>query len=98
VNGLRAIGIDYDIQAIDITDPNPVSLLLLCVHLYNHLPHYLPKTTVNFEGSLHAPVIRHVSDSLIIQDHAFKRYLLWVGFYLYNLLCVLCFSMKRSVV
>ena len=60
VNAMRAIGIDYDIQAIDITDPNPISLLLLCVHIYQNLPHYLPKTTVEFLGGLHATVQRQV--------------------------------------
>ena len=60
VNAMRAIGIDYDIQAIDITDPNPISLLLMCVHLYQNLPHYLPKTTVEFVGGLHATVQRQV--------------------------------------
>ena len=43
VSMLRAVGIDYDIQAIDITDPNPVAMLLLCTHLYQVLPPYLPK-------------------------------------------------------
>ena len=60
VSALRVLGIDYDIQAIDITDPNPISLLLLCAHLYNHLPHYLPKSTVDFIGGLHTMVLRQV--------------------------------------
>ena len=61
VNAFRYIGLDYDIQAIDITDPNPISLLLLCVHLYQRLPQYTPRTTVEFIGSLHACVARQVS-------------------------------------
>ncbi|XP_048239518.1 cilia and flagella-associated protein 47-like isoform X3 [Haliotis rufescens] len=60
VNAMRYAGIDYDIQAIDITDPNPISLMLLSVHLYQHLPQYLPKSTVDFTGSLHATVARQV--------------------------------------
>ncbi|XP_033635373.1 cilia- and flagella-associated protein 47-like isoform X1 [Asterias rubens] len=60
VNAFRYIGLDYDIQAIDITDPNPISLLLLCVHLYQRLPQYTPRTTVEFIGSLHACVARQV--------------------------------------
>ncbi|XP_033113331.1 cilia- and flagella-associated protein 47-like isoform X2 [Anneissia japonica] len=60
VNALKSIGVDYDIQAIDITDPNPISLLLLCIHLYQRLPQYVPKSSVDFLGSLHATVTRQV--------------------------------------
>ncbi|XP_071954714.1 cilia- and flagella-associated protein 47-like isoform X2 [Antedon mediterranea] len=60
VNAFKSIGLDYDIQAIDITDPNPISLMLLCVHLYQRLPQYLPKSSVDFLGSLHATVTRQV--------------------------------------
>ncbi|XP_078698604.1 cilia- and flagella-associated protein 47-like isoform X8 [Branchiostoma floridae x Branchiostoma belcheri] len=59
-SAFKTIGLDYDIQAIDITDPNPVAMLLLCVHLYQRLPHYLPKATVEFVGSLHATVQKEV--------------------------------------
>ena len=61
VNALRFIGVDYDIQAIDITDPNPISLMLLVMHLYHSLPQYIPKSTVEFVGPLHALVLRQVS-------------------------------------
>jgi hypothetical protein len=58
---MRYAGIDYDIQAIDITDPNPIALLLLCTHLYQRLPQYLPKATVEFSGPLHHTVSRQVT-------------------------------------
>ena len=57
---MRYIGLDYDIQAIDITDPNPVSLLMLSVYLYQKLPLYLPKSTLTFTGALHQSVQRQV--------------------------------------
>ncbi|KAI0223616.1 Cilia- and flagella-associated protein 47 [Lamellibrachia satsuma] len=60
INALRFLRMDYDIQAIDITDPNPVTLLLLCLHLYNHLPNYIAKSTVEFSGALHSSVQRQV--------------------------------------
>lgn len=66
VNAMRSIGIDYDIQAIDITDPNPISLMLLCVHLYSTLPQYLPKNHVEFIGALHATSFRQVWMSLTL--------------------------------
>ncbi|XP_053397416.1 cilia- and flagella-associated protein 47-like isoform X4 [Mercenaria mercenaria] len=59
-NAMRYAGIDYDIQAIDITDPNPIALLLLCANLYQRLPQYLPKATVEFSGPLHNTVSRQV--------------------------------------
>ena len=68
VNAMRYAGIDYDIQAIDITDPNPIALLLLCSHLYQRLPMYLPKASVDFSGPLHHTVSRQVSlGGIIIQ-------------------------------
>ena len=76
VNAIHSLGIDYDIQAIDITDPNPISLMLLSVHLYFNLPQYLPKSTVDFVGGLHSTVLRqvrfttpHISDHLICLIH-----------------------------
>ncbi|XP_041462969.1 cilia- and flagella-associated protein 47-like isoform X1 [Lytechinus variegatus] len=60
VTAFRFIGLDYDIQAIDITDPNPISLMLLCQHLYQRLPQYMPKTAVEFTTSLHSSVTRQV--------------------------------------
>ncbi|KAK1167755.1 cilia- and flagella-associated protein 47-like [Acipenser oxyrinchus oxyrinchus] len=60
VNAFRAIGLDIDIQATDISDPNAVMLLMLCVYLYERLPQYLPRKTVDFVGSLHAVTVRQV--------------------------------------
>ena len=47
-------------QPTDLTEPNPITLLLLCIHLYQRLPHYLPRATVKFEGPLHGTVTKHV--------------------------------------
>ncbi|XP_074645875.1 cilia and flagella-associated protein 47-like isoform X2 [Tubulanus polymorphus] len=60
VNALRHIGIEYDIQGIDITDPNPIALMLLCVHLYQRMPQYLSKNTIEFTGALHTACMRQV--------------------------------------
>lgn len=61
VNALRKLGLDYDILATDITEPNAVSILLLCVYLYQRLPFYLPTKTVEFTGSLFSTVTKQVS-------------------------------------
>ena len=47
-------------KAIDITDPNPINLILLCSYLFQALPQYLPKATVEFVGPLHETVTRQV--------------------------------------
>ena len=60
VTAMRYAGMDYDIQAVDITDPNPIMMLLLCTHLFNTLPSYLPKDTMDFTGTLHSTVNRQV--------------------------------------
>ncbi|XP_055888207.1 cilia and flagella-associated protein 47-like isoform X1 [Biomphalaria glabrata] len=60
ISGMRLADIDYDIQAIDITDPNPIAMLLLLVNLYHRLPHYVPKATIEFVGDLHTTVSRQV--------------------------------------
>lgn len=53
----------FYLQAIDITDPNPIALLMLCVHLYQKIPQFLPKATVEFSGRLHTTVCRQVQYS-----------------------------------
>ncbi|XP_038658216.1 cilia- and flagella-associated protein 47-like isoform X3 [Scyliorhinus canicula] len=60
LNAFNAIGLDFDIQATDISDPNPVTMLMLCVYLYQRLPNYRPKITVEFTGALHAPVVKQI--------------------------------------
>ncbi|CAO2623937.1 Cilia and flagella-associated protein 47 [Lemmus lemmus] len=53
INSLREIGFDLNIQAIDICDPNPVMMLMLCVYMYERLPTYLPKKLVPFSCTLY---------------------------------------------
>ncbi|XP_013922675.1 PREDICTED: cytochrome P450 2U1-like [Thamnophis sirtalis] len=47
-------------KAADICDPNPVMMLMLCVYLYERLPQYLPKKTLEFAGQLHATILRKI--------------------------------------
>ena len=70
------------LQPTDITEPNPVALLLLCVHLYQRLPQYLPRSTVHFHGPLHGSVTNHVSGIKTkeqIKYLNFKNYVLLVS-------------------
>ncbi|XP_043927775.1 cilia- and flagella-associated protein 47 [Protopterus annectens] len=61
VNAFQAISLDIDVQATEVCDGNPVTMLILCVYLYEKLPQYHPKKTVEFVGALHATVLRQVS-------------------------------------
>ncbi|XP_077637788.1 cilia- and flagella-associated protein 47 [Lonchura striata] len=60
VKALHAINLDMGVNATDICDPNPVMMLILCVHLYDTLPHYLPKNTIEFAGALHATIVKQL--------------------------------------
>ncbi|PKU37726.1 hypothetical protein llap_11971 [Limosa lapponica baueri] len=60
VDAMHAVNLSIDIKATDICDPNPVMMLILCVYLYETLPHYLPKKTIEFTGALHATVVKQV--------------------------------------
>ncbi|XP_042170476.1 cilia- and flagella-associated protein 47-like, partial [Oncorhynchus tshawytscha] len=45
--------LDIDIQPTELSDSNPVLMLMLCVYLYEKLPQYLPRRTITLSGSLH---------------------------------------------
>lgn len=60
INAIQSLGLEYDIQASDIMNPNPVSLLMLTTFLFDRLPHYMPRSTIEFQGTLHTTIIRQV--------------------------------------
>lgn len=55
VTCLLQLGLEYDLQALDITRADPICMCLLVCHLYEHLPDYLSKGTIQFGGILHEP-------------------------------------------
>jgi hypothetical protein len=57
---LLELGIQYPLHASSIALPVGRDLLLLCMLLYQKLPGYLPKTTIEFKGSLDEEVVKHV--------------------------------------
>ncbi|XP_069827114.1 cilia- and flagella-associated protein 47 [Dendropsophus ebraccatus] len=60
VSAFRTVNLNIDIQATDICDPNPVTMLMLCVYLHERLPLYVPKKTITFDGALHQTISRQV--------------------------------------
>ncbi|XP_071320696.1 cilia- and flagella-associated protein 47-like isoform X2 [Trachinotus anak] len=60
VQCLTALSLNMDIQPTDLSDPNPVQMLMLCVHLYERLPQYLPLQTIALSGALHTSFSKQV--------------------------------------
>ncbi|XP_056444368.1 cilia- and flagella-associated protein 47-like [Gadus chalcogrammus] len=60
VQALCTLSLNIDIQPTDLSDPNPVQMLMLCVHLYEHLPRLRPLRTITFSGELHSTVTKQV--------------------------------------
>lgn len=59
----KYLGMDYDLNALDITDPNPIALCLFCAQLYEVLPSYLPRASIDFTGALNEVVLKQVKVS-----------------------------------
>ncbi|XP_031708292.1 cilia- and flagella-associated protein 47 [Anarrhichthys ocellatus] len=57
---LTALCLNLDVQPTDLSDPNPVQMLILCVHLYERLPQYLPLRTITLSGGLHSTFSKQV--------------------------------------
>jgi len=60
VSCLCQLGLEYDLQALDITRADPICMCLLVCYLYEHLPDYLSKGTIQFGGILHEPSMSQV--------------------------------------
>ncbi|XP_026157201.1 cilia- and flagella-associated protein 47-like isoform X2 [Mastacembelus armatus] len=60
VQALTALCLNICVQPTDLSDPNPVQMLMLCVHLYERLPQYLPLRTITLSGGLHTAVNKQV--------------------------------------
>ncbi len=56
----RVLGIEYDINSLDITDPNPIAMCLFCAYLYEKLPSYVPGATIDFNSPLHQCVTKQI--------------------------------------
>lgn len=59
----RKIGLDYDINSLDITDPNSISMVLFCAYLFEKLPNYLPCSTIDFTSPLHQVLSKQIKVS-----------------------------------
>ncbi|XP_072305824.1 cilia- and flagella-associated protein 47-like [Eucyclogobius newberryi] len=60
VQALTSLALNIDIYPTDLSDPNPVQLLMLCVHLNKKLPQYQPTQTITLSGELHSTIRKQV--------------------------------------
>lgn len=60
VSCLSQLGLEYDLQALDITRADPICMCLLVTFLYEHLPEYLSKGAIQFGGVLHEASVSQV--------------------------------------
>ncbi|XP_063101752.1 cilia- and flagella-associated protein 47 isoform X3 [Cavia porcellus] len=60
INSFYELGLDMGIQAVDICEPNPILMLMLCVYMYEKLPAFLPKKVVPFYCTLYDSVQRQI--------------------------------------
>ncbi|CAL9698638.1 unnamed protein product [Knipowitschia caucasica] len=60
VQALTTLSLNIDIYPTDLSEPNPVQILMLCVHLNKKLPQYQPRQTITFLGKLHCTISKQV--------------------------------------
>ncbi|XP_024117899.1 cilia- and flagella-associated protein 47 isoform X1 [Oryzias melastigma] len=60
VQVLSRLHLSINVQPTDLCDPNPVQMLMLCVHLYEALPQVVPKDIVTLSGHLHSSFSKQV--------------------------------------
>lgn len=60
MNALEDIGLITMLTAKDLEAPRQREMVIFCYYLYNNLPHYIPKETVEFKCALRDEVIKHI--------------------------------------
>ncbi|XP_020565099.1 cilia- and flagella-associated protein 47 isoform X2 [Oryzias latipes] len=60
VQVLSRLHLSMNVQPTDLCQPNPVQVLMLCAHLYEALPQFLPKDTISLSGNLHGTLSKQV--------------------------------------
>lgn len=60
IEAVHEIGLQTHLSPIDIANPSARELLLFCVQLYQGLPHYIPKATIEFPAVLGDLVTKNI--------------------------------------
>ena len=60
ITALEDIGLATQLTPKDIEIPRQREMVIFCLYLYNNLPHYIPKDTIEFKCTLRDEVIKHI--------------------------------------
>ncbi|XP_057679008.1 cilia- and flagella-associated protein 47-like isoform X2 [Corythoichthys intestinalis] len=60
IQALTMLSLNMDLKPTDLSDPNPVQMLMLCVLLYERLPQYQPINTISLSGGLNKTLSKQV--------------------------------------
>ena len=71
---MRELGLDLSISPNAFVSPNGCNMLLLVIYLYQNLPQYVPKTTIEFFGVLGERVVKNIE----LRNPAKKGISYWV--------------------
>ena len=78
VDKLREVMIDYGIGGIsnpkDILQPSPRDMVLFCVQLFQTLPHYISKTSIDFTCNLEDKITKNI----VLSNPSQKSIFYWV--------------------
>ena len=60
MDALRELGLDFSMDSMAVLEPDPRDMLLFVLFLYQNLPQFIPKTEVEFFGTLGARVVKTI--------------------------------------
>jgi hypothetical protein len=72
----RELGLDYDVNSLDITDPNSISMVLFVAFLFNKLSNFVPSANIEFNGPLHTTVSKQIKITNPIAKNIFYEALI----------------------
>ena len=60
IDAMRQLGLDYTPTPKDLISAPARDLVLFCTYLFNAMPGFIPKATVDFEGRLNDKVVKYI--------------------------------------
>eukprot|EP00163_Fabomonas_tropica_P020793 TRINITY_DN366_c0_g1_i2.p1 TRINITY_DN366_c0_g1~~TRINITY_DN366_c0_g1_i2.p1 ORF type:complete len:2833 (+),score=824.11 TRINITY_DN366_c0_g1_i2:1027-9525(+) len=60
IGAMKKLNLAYIPEVSEIIEPKAPAMMLLCMALYQSVPQYTPKTTIEFVGALNEPVSKNI--------------------------------------
>ena len=60
MGALEELGLQTPFSAKDLEAPSQRDMILFCLYLFNNLPHYIPKSTIEFTCMLRDTVVKYI--------------------------------------